>query len=252
MHLKKGLSILSTIILVCLVVTSIFSCNVAFAEETTPNYKIVFPDESTYVDLNSPLDAAFTHDKYNVSNVVIKDFNKETNKYTLYVKGHFTKGLEVSSNISNLQISNNLIGYVEDQSIKLYSIYNDKYVTEDFNKELEKKGLVNKFILGLYMDNNSIYFVENYQNKEIRICSIDYTDNLFINLKDKIVANDSLNDVQNVFINENNYLFTIKSETNKHVYKIENNEAVPVFTYENNAVFTDKYYIDYSLDENAK
>lgn len=229
MQKTKSKFLLSTLLILFLALTlSVAYVRPVSARENKANLEMVFPDENSYVNIESPTKIAISGSKVAI-------FDEKLKK--IFVKGRFFNPISVNDALFSLQISENYVAYLENNSIVIKTLDGKDY-TDTLAQLLTENGIEPSRILAYYLTNDAIYVLNNGYLYQITI-----QDGFVLSKPERINEDADLLRAENMKIIDG-AIYYINDKT---LFKIENkNKSVITKSTDNIEYTDDKTIIEYN------
>ena len=229
MQKTKSKFLLSTLLILFLALTlSVAYVRPVSARENKANLEMVFPDENSYVNIESPTKIAISGSKVAI-------FDEKLKK--IFVKGRFFNPISVNDALFSLQISENYVAYLENNSIVIKTLDGKDY-TDTLAQLLTENGIEPSRILAYYLTNDAIYVLNNGYLYQITI-----QDGFVLSKPEKINEDADLLRAENIKIIDG-AIYYINDKT---LFKIENKNKSVITKFTDNIEYTDdKTIIEYN------
>lgn len=229
MQKTKSKFLLSTLLILFLALTlSVAYVRPVSARENKANLEMVFPDENSYVNIESPTKIAISGSKVAI-------FDEKLKK--IFVKGRFFNPISVNGALFSLQISENYVAYLENNSIVIKTLDGKDY-TDTLAQLLTENGIEPSRILAYYLTNDAIYVLNNGYLYQITI-----QDGFVLSKPEKINEDADLLRAENIKIIDG-AIYYINDKT---LFKIENKNKSVITKFTDNIEYTDdKTIIEYN------
>ncbi len=229
MQKTKSKFLLSTLLILFLALTlSVAYVRPVSARENKANLEMVFPDENSYVNIESPTKIAISGSKVAI-------FDEKLKK--IFVKGRFFNPISVNGALFSLQISENYVAYLENNSIVIKTLDGKDY-TDTLAQLLTENGIEPSRILAYYLTNDAIYVLNNGYLYQITI-----QDGFVLSKPEKINEDADLLRAENIKIIDG-AIYYINDKT---LFKIENKNKYVITKFTDNIEYTDdKTIIEYN------
>lgn len=229
MQKTKSKFLLSTLLILFLALTlSVAYVRPVSARENKANLEMVFPDENPYVNIESPTKIAISGSKVAI-------FDEKLKK--IFVKGRFFNPISVNDALFSLQISENYVAYLENNSIVIKTLDGKDY-TDTLAQLLTENGIEPSRILAYYLTNDAIYVLNNGYLYQITI-----QDGFVLSKPEKINEDADLLRAENIKIIDG-AIYYINDKT---LFKIENKNKSVITKFTDNIEYTDdKTIIEYN------
>lgn len=229
MQKTKSKFLLSTLLISFLALTlSVAYVRPVSARENKANLEMVFPDENSYVNIESPTKIAISGSKVAI-------FDEKLKK--IFVKGRFFNPISVNDALFSLQISENYVAYLENNSIVIKTLDGKDY-TDTLAQLLTENGIEPSRILAYYLTNDAIYVLNNGYLYQITI-----QDGFVLSKPEKINEDADLLRAENIKIIDG-AIYYINDKT---LFKIENKNKSVITKFTDNIEYTDdKTIIEYN------
>ena len=231
MQKTKSKFLLSTLLILFLALTlSVAYVRPVSARENKANLEMVFPDENSYVNIESPTKIAISGSKVAI-------FDEKLKK--IFVKGRFFNPISVNGALFSLQISKNYVAYLENNSIVIKTLDGKDY-TDTLAQLLTENGIEPSRILAYHLTNDAIYVLNNGYLYQITI-----QDGFVLSKPEKINEDADLLRAENIKIIDG-VIYYINDKT---LFKIENKNKSVITKFADNIEYTDdKTIIEYNSD----
>lgn len=235
MQKTKSKFLLSTLLILILLA---FTLSVAYvspvsARENTANLEMVFPDENSYVNIESPTKIAISGSKVAIFDETLKK---------IFVKGRFFNPISVNGTLFSLQISDNYVAYLENNSIVIKSLDGKDY-TNTLEQLLTQNGVDPSKIFAYYLTNGTLFVLNNGYLYQITI-----QDGFVLSKLEKISEDPDLLRAENIKIIDGVIYYT----KNNALYKIENNNKSVITEFADNIEYDINTVVEYNANGIAK
>ena len=229
MQKTKSKFLLSTLLILFLALTlSVAYVRPVSARENKANLEMVFPDENSYVNIESPTKIAISGSKVAI-------FDEKLKK--IFVKGRFFNPISVNDALSSLQISENYVAYLESSTIVIKSLDGKDY-SATLTQFLKDNGIRHDLISAYYLSNEAIYVLSNDEF----LYKISLQNGFVLSKPETVNTNKDLYQAKDVKV-INGIIFYTK---NNALCKIVNNNNSTFSQYADNIEYTEKTIIEYN------
>lgn len=229
MQKTKSKFLLSTLLILFLALTlSVAYVRPVSARENKANLEMVFPDENSYVNIESPTKIAISGSKVAI-------FDEKLKK--IFVKGRFFNLISVNDALFSLQISENYVAYLENNSIVIKTLDGKDY-SATLTQFLKDNNIRHDLISAYYLSNEAIYVLSNDEF----LYKIPLQNGFVLSKPEIVNTNKDLYQAKDVKV-INGIIFYTK---NNALCKIENNSNLTISEYADNIEYTEKTIIEYN------